>query len=422
MKIGMVLLGTGFPPDIRVEKECRELVRAGHRIVLLTERKKGEQEVDDTFMLDMRIIRSEIPAESPLFQLLSLSFFTLIRWKHIDAIRNFIISERPDALHVHDLSFLPTVLRVLTKEGLHIPVIADLHENMPAAKVAYRSDTPPLEWLARFIIFNYRIWRWHERRALSRCDKVVVVVPEAMPRIRSYGIPDDRIVVVSNTESESTFPVYQDRIDREVITKYEGTFTVSYIGGIGAHRGLKTVIRAAGLLASSIPEFKLLIIGAKPEDKNLIHRYMTRYKVTGLSDRIEIIQWIPFGKVVSYIAVSSVCLVPHENLEHTNTTIPHKLFQYMLAGRPVLVSDCAPLKRVVGDNGIGFVFKAGDPVDFAEKVRYIRDNPGEAANKVRKAKTMALGDFSWVQDAKRLTDLYRNLERNIPGLSSPDLS
>ena len=50
---------------------------------------------------------------------------------------------------------------------------------------------------------------------------------------------------------------------------------------------------------------------------------------------------------------------PHEDFEHTQTTVPHKLFQYMMGRKTVLVSDCAPLKRIIGDNEAGYVFKAG---------------------------------------------------------------
>lgn len=41
MKIGMLLDKT-FPPDIRVEKEARALIKAGHQIHLLAIQKRGQ--------------------------------------------------------------------------------------------------------------------------------------------------------------------------------------------------------------------------------------------------------------------------------------------------------------------------------------------------------------------------------------------
>ena len=45
------------------------------------------------------------------------------------------------------------------------------------------------------------------------------------------------------------------------------------------------------------------------------------------------------------ILQADLCCVPHNSNPHTDSTIPHKLFQYMIAKRPILVSSSAPLQR-----------------------------------------------------------------------------
>ncbi len=89
-------------------------------------------------------------------------------------------------------------------------------------------------------------------------------------------------------------------------------------------------------------------------------RYLAKYSSA--------ISWQSFDKVLSYIQVNDVCLVPHHGNAHTDSTIPHKLFQYMLIGKPVIVNGCHPLKRIVEEIQAGFVFRSRSAQDSADKI------------------------------------------------------
>jgi glycosyltransferase involved in cell wall biosynthesis len=101
--------------------------------------------------------------------------------------------------------------------------------------------------------------------------------------------------------------------------------------------------------------------------KDLINKF-------DVASHITIIGWVPANMVLSYISSATVGTVPHDTNPHTDNTIPHKLFQYMIAKTPVLVSSSAPLARTVMAAKAGVIFKAGDPVDCAKKIRDMYDN------------------------------------------------
>jgi len=65
---------------------------------------------------------------------------------------------------------------------------------------------------------------------------------------------------------------------------------------------------------------------------------------------------------------ADLALVPHAPNDQTNATLPHKLFQYMARGKPVLVSSCPPLAKHIHAADSGFVFTAGDAVDCARAI------------------------------------------------------
>jgi glycosyltransferase involved in cell wall biosynthesis len=107
--------------------------------------------------------------------------------------------------------------------------------------------------------------------------------------------------------------------------------------------------------------------------------------------------------------ISQICLVPHNDYEHTQTTIPHKLFQYMLCQKAVLVSDCAPLKRVVGETGFGKTFKASDPKDMAEKLIQMRNDGDELNQQGERGYLAAITQYTWAKDAEALVRVYEQL-------------
>lgn len=408
-RIGMILdVERGFPPDIRVEKEACALIKAGFEVSLLTQRSDAKQAAYEKLDYGLEIYRSEIQSQQNFFHKV-LASVTLVRKGWFSAIDNFVKKVRPDVLHAHDFTIVPTALKIAKK--YHLSLIADLHENMPAALVAYRSTLDPLRKLRSSIINNYYLWRWHEKLALRNCSRIIVVVPEAAERIlNNYNIPREKVCIVSNTEDEITFSA--SGLDEKIIQQYKESWAAIYIGGIGPHRGMDTAIRAATLAGKNIPDFKLLIVGIQgPKQRQQIMQIAEK---ANASNYLELIDWVPSNKVNSYIAASKVCLVPHNDFEHTNTTVPHKLFQYMIMKKPVIVSSCTPLKRIVEDTGSGLVFNANNSESLTDCLIRLYKDGNELAEKYgENGHHAALGKYSWKNDSGRLVTMYKDLALNL---------
>ena len=393
-----------FPPDIRIEKEISSLCSAGHQISVLAPRVPKNAPLEEALGPHQAVVRRATVTESNFVERLSQVF--LLQYPNwIEHLKDFIKRYSPDLLHVHDLYLLPTTIRAGRHYGL--PVIADLHENIPAARRAYRSAQKPLPRLISAITYNYHLWRWHEARALQQCAAIIVVVPEAAERLYKYGIAKKKVIVVSNTEDETTFQTDPKKVDPVILQKFSSTWVASYIGGIGPHRGLDTTIQALPAARDRIPNLKLVIIGADSNEKLQI---LKMCRNSGVTDVVEIIDWQPFEKVASYIYASDVCLVPHKDFEHTQTTVPHKLFQYMICKKPVLVSNCQPLARIVEDTQSGIVFQADNSDDLAQKLIMLYQNPEKVAEMGKNGYQAAVGPYAWRHDAKRLIHMYQRLE------------
>ncbi len=395
MRIGMVLKARIPPPDIRVEKEARTLMEAGHEVHLLLERRPGEPAADN---LDgINAFRGvEMGRLREIWHRYTFSFtFHDPMWRR--AIEHFARERDVDVLHVHDLPLVAETVAVARK--LNLPVIADLHENYPAGLQVWYTNR-----LKKKTIYNFGRWSRYERRILHDVDAVIAVIEESKERIVGLGIPREKVYVVPNTASvrRASIP-----IDTKITARYEGMFVISYIGGFAPHRGLDTVIRALPHVREHIPNLRLVLVG----DRNKAYRRYLQGLAAGLkcAGMVEMTGWQPFEKIWSYIESSSVCLVPHARNPHTDTTIPHKIFQYMMLGKPVIVSDCPPLKRIIEDAGGGLSFRFDDPVDLAGKILELHGDRELSRRVSRDGREAFLDRYNWDSTSAQLVELYEKL-------------
>lgn len=409
MRIGMILhSNAGYPEDIRVTKEATSLVEAGFEVHLLCQCQPGQASYEK-LSSEVHVHREEITRRTPESTGTKQRLRSFARNLAIDrprhewrnAIRRFVRNAQIDVLHCHDLPALPVACEVA--RDLSVPIVADLHENWPGFTITDLHQLPAWKQVLRRRL--YRQWKRLEQKFLPQCNRVVVVVEEAAQRIRnSCNVTSERLVVVSNTEDASTLV----RGDEPFEDCFPGRWTATYVGGIGPHRGIDTSIRAAAIAGRKIPGFQLAVVGPSelqvPRLERLIHQ-------AGASGYVTIIPKVPSAQVPSYIRSSEVCLVPHNDTEHTNTTVPHKLFQYMLLGRPVLVSDCPPLERIVRAAGCGEVFRRNDAEHMAEQLERMHSDPQQLEAWAVRGARSASTDFSWGNDATRLVEMYDSLGR-----------
>lgn len=395
----MLLAARDFPPDIRVEKEARALLSAGHSVFIVCSSLSDRPEQDQWEGCEILRVRSPFwlwrKANALLFW--TVRFHPQWAW----AASRLVKSRQIDVLHVHDLPMVRTALAVGRRYG--IPVVADFHENYPAIQRYYQPKKQSLHRRVLQALNTPARWRVYERQCALAVDRVLVVVDEAKGRLVSEGIPGEKITVVRNTEDPRSFCSIS--LDERIVREYRDEFVISFVGWFGGiHRGLLTVLRAMPEVVAQLPNARLLLVGdgpIKPSLERLVEEF-------SLSEQVTFVGWQAFEKVPSYIAASKVCLVPSESNPQTEATIPHKLFQYMLMGKPVVVSSCGPLRRVVDETGAGLVFEAGDSDSLAEAVlrledAALRERMGEAGRQA------AHGEYDWRHDAKRLLSVYTDL-------------
>ncbi len=387
-----MLLDHAFPGDIRVEREAAALLKAGHQVSIVffsagdTEASSYGYQIDGVRLIRAPRFRNRFVRGAVK---LVLGCRLVQRWGRRLGF---------GAVHVHDLPLAGAGW--LAARSLGAAFVLDLHENYPSLAAGH----------SRWPRLSERLWRDFEIWATGRAAAVVTIAEENKARMLHSNLPPEKVIVVPNGEDPAVFDA--QGFDREVLERYAGRRVFSYVGSYGPHRGLETALEAAALTAAEHPDFLLLIVGCQDDAERA---YLTaRAAALGAGEAVEVIGWEPFHRVPAYCRISLAGLIPHHDTPQTQSGVPNKFYHYLLAGRPLIVSDCRPLQYLVETHRFGLVFPAGDSRALAERMIHLLKNPEAADEMGRRGEFWARGEGSWSVQEKELLALYERLERETP--------
>jgi glycosyltransferase involved in cell wall biosynthesis len=379
-----MLLERDFPPDLRVENEAMALVEAGHKVFIACFTRSGKTQVFQ--WKGIKIFKKHISDFIYKSSVGCLKFpFYFNFWRRF--IAAICSEEHIDAIHVHDL---PLARMGVECKALHGRLfVLDLHENWPA----FLEISQHTKGLLGKLLSSRHQWLAYEREMVQSADAVIVVVDEAKNRLVIQSSNPGKIHVVSN------YINYSGLTDLQLPEKKTGEFSILYAGGINKHRGLQYIIKAMPLIIQKHPQVKLQIAG----NGNYINNLKKLSKKLNTFARTWFYGQVPYHKMLEMIAGADVAVIPHVKSEHTDTTIPHKLFQYMYYEKPVIASDCAPVARIVSENNVGFVYHYNKPDEFAD----IIDKLIKGEIVIQYKRDQIIRKYNWAFEKSKLLLIYQ---------------
>jgi len=389
MKV-LMLLDHVFPPDTRVENEIKSLAEAGHEVHIACFHKEGEPLVEITRYCT--ICRNPISKFMYKASVGVLKFpFYFNYWRSI--VDGLFANEKYDVLHVHDLPLAKVGYEAKCKYGVHF--VLDLHENWPVLlQLSKHTNT----FLGKLLSSNDQ-WVRYEKEMCGLADKVIVVVDEAKARVCGLGVEPEKVKVVSNTLNLDQF----DPIERKEFKTDK--FRMLYVGGINYHRGIQYVIQAIYLLKKKGVEvhFDLVGDGSYLGD---IRRLINELRV---QDNVTVHGFKHYTQICDIYEAANVALIPHVKSGHTDNTIPHKIFQYLYAGIPMIVSNCDPLVRIVNETRGGESYRFDHPEELAEIIARLYSHPEQLNNYILHGRQAVIDKYNWKVDGAKLVGLYEGL-------------
>jgi len=290
-----------------------------------------------------------------------------------------------DIYHFHDPELIPVGL-ALSLQGKK--VIYDVHEDLPN-DILLKQYVP--KW-SRWTLSQ--VFRALESLAGRRLSALVTVSPSIAQRLLEYN---PRTILVRN---------YSD--PRELEPAIDSPWSaranaVAFAGGILPERGIRQMVQAMGLLRDPWTATLEIASADFPEEmkKELSNDPgWQRVRHLGKLNRVEI------RSLYSRVRAGLVVYLPEaQNMN----AMPHKLFEYMAAGIPVIASDFARWREILKEVNCALFVNPLRPEEIAEAIEYVLRNPGEAAEMGRRGQKAVKESFNWETQAQNLVELYRGL-------------
>ena len=380
-----------YPWDVRVEKVCDSLAKK-HEVHLVC--RNTQRRASYEVMKGLHIHRLPVlPAvfgqlNTPIgFPAFFNPFWFAKLWRTISKTGTQLII-------VRDLPL--ALLAIFIGRLRRIPVILDMAENYPAMMQDLR-DSESVR-LTDYLVRNPAIVQVVERISLRFADHIIVVVDESRDRLERVGVSREKITVVMNTPPKSRLLVSQE-VREQGEERGHKDLEMVYLGLLERPRGLETVIEAVHEVRKSLPNIRLNIIGIG-RHKSLFEQ---RVNQLGLEEHVRFLGWVDYQEAVRHIGKCDIGLVPHHVTPSWNSTIPNKLFDYMSMGKPVIVSDALPTKRIVEAEECGEVFRDRDPKDLARAILSLKDEQVRLA-KGRLGQEAVIGKYNWSMDEQQLLE------------------
>ena len=222
------------------------------------------------------------------------------------------------------------------------------------------------------VVFEMHGWAWFEQERAS--NFLVRFTLCAMDYLGLWCA--NAVIAVSNTEKVflSRRTVGSDRIrvvwdpvdfnDAYLPAQTGPSVVVGYIGNSAWYQGLQYVIDAAKILASD-NHVSFRLAGFDSSDEKAFPK-LSHVSYIGRVERAD---------VIAFLQGCDMFVSPRIPIKVSNLQFPHKLSEYLVVGRPVIVSSASDQPMVVRDGKCGIVAEPLSGESIAEAIKTIASLP-----------------------------------------------
>ncbi len=207
-----------------------------------------------------------------------------------------------------------------------------------------------------------RLSYWLERFLYHRADRVVVNSPGYQAHVTQRGAR--HVDLVPNGADPGMFDPSADGSAFRGRNNLADKFVVLYAGAHGLSNDLGVALESAKLLEQEAPQVCIVFLGDGKEKPNL-----TRQAETMGLENVLFLPPVPKMEMAEALAGADACLAILKPIDEYKTTYPNKVFDYMAAGRAVVLAVDGVIREVVEAAGCGLFVQPGNPSALADAIR-----------------------------------------------------
>ncbi len=232
----------------------------------------------------------------------------------------------------------------------------------------------------------HSVWKRAERMVLPRIREMITVSDSIAALYRDeYGVDP---VVVRNVAPATS---HLEPVSREKLGAAGNELLVIFQGaGINPGRGGVELIRAMTLTRG----VKLIIIGSGDSLDSL----RQQAEESGSGEVIRFLPRMPWEEMMRHTKGCDAGLsLDHDSCINQRYSLPNKLFDYISAGIPAVVSPLPEVTALAERYGCGVILDKVTPEAIAEKLQLLADHPG-LLRQLREKAAEASAELTWERE------------------------
>jgi len=207
-----------------------------------------------------------------------------------------------------------------------------------------------------------------ERFLYRHADRLVVNSPGYVEHVLERGAR--QVDLVPNGVDASMFKPGATGASFRKAHGLQGKYIALYAGALGLSNDLDVVLHAAARLKDE-PEIALVLLGDGKERQALV----ARARAICLPN-LFFLPAVPKEEMDEALAAADACIAILKPLDVYRTTYPNKVFDYMAAGRPVILAIDGVIRQLIEAAEAGVFVPPGDPEALAAAIRTLAANRG----------------------------------------------
>jgi glycosyltransferase involved in cell wall biosynthesis len=317
----------------------------------------------------------------------------LKRWRDLPQLYSKASDIDADVYHIHDWDLIP--VGVALRRWTSGKVIYDVHEDYPHI-IRDRDWIPDL---IRPVVDS--VFPRLEALASNYFDGVIAATEWVADSLHDRGVSD--ITTIRN------FPKTQSiDIKDETTETTDSEYTLVYVGSLSEIRGLMDMIEVVAELRDRGRSVSLVCLG-KFTSERFEHDARTRIRSLDVEDSIEFLGWVDYQQMFQYLSTADVGLALYElDVEHYEAGIPTKLFEYMYAGLPVIITNIQATERYVSRDW-GRIVPEHETGKQADVIADLLDDPALRSEMGSAGRNAVESQFSWESEQEKLLELYEDV-------------
>jgi glycosyltransferase involved in cell wall biosynthesis len=319
------------------------------------------------------------------------------------------VSNKVRLIHVHNSPDFEGLIALLVSKITGTPYVFEVHDHTPEmyAETMGLDDNSTV----------FKLFKMMERAVVSNSSGNIFV-SETMQRYfqMAYDLdPSESIVVYGGPyrdfpDSNKYYNSELDDLAREnsMINKLK----ILYLGSMeeGFRRGLDILVESMRYLVHTYRSLNIVLVFVG-DGGGMIEKLKELALDCKVSTYVSFQGMLPRREAYKWLRIADIVVDPLRGSASTEACVTNKDLEYMAAQKTIIASDLMGHREILIDGYDGLLFRDGDALDLAGKIRFVIKNAETSA--VQKLGINAGKDFHekycWEEQEPKLLRLYKKL-------------